>query len=225
MMNWGNRDGTLGRMTRNDPFVPDVEHHHAVQFYGDEASLFTTVATFLSEGLIVRQPAIVIATASHREPIVQHLCGRLIDCERALQKGQLVLLDAEDTLRLFMVDGMPDPKLFEQTIEPVIEGMLMDKTQTVIRAYGEMVDVLWKQGHSEAAIKLEILWNKLALKYRFALLCGYAMGNFYKQSKKMADVRAQHSHVVKHRAHVVPFTKKRGSARVPHASSPDSPSR
>lgn len=212
-------------MTRRGPVVPDVDHHHAVQFYGDEATLFATVATFLSEGLIARQPAIVIATAPHRDAIVQHLCGRLIDCERALQTGQLVLLDAEETLGLFMVDGGPDPKRFAQTIEPVIEGMLQDKTHTVIRAYGEMVDVLWKQGRADASIKLEILWNTLALKYRFALLCGYAMGNFYKQAKRMADVRAQHSHVVRAGAHVVPFTRTRGSARVPHASSPDTPPR
>jgi DcmR-like sensory protein len=212
-------------MSRNVRGIADVEHHHAVQFYRDEASLFSTVATFLSEGLIARQPAIVIATEAHRKAIVEHLCGRLIDCDSALRKGRLVLLDAEDTLGLFMIDGSPNPKLFAQAIEPVIEGMLVDKTQSVIRAYGEMVDVLWKRGESDTAIKLEILWNKLALKYRFALLCGYAMGSFYKQSKQMAEVRAQHSHVVKPHTHVVPFTRTRGSARVPHASSPDSPSR
>src|SRR6266550_5924189 len=111
-------------MARRVQGIPDVEHHHAVQFYGDESSLFTTVATFLSEGLIARQPAIVIGTASHKKAIVEHLCGRLIDCDVALQKGKLVLLDAEDTLRLFMVDGNPDPKLFAQTVEPVIEAML-----------------------------------------------------------------------------------------------------
>ena len=47
-------------------------------------------------------------------------------------------------------------------------------------AYGEMVDVLWKAGQDVAAIRLEMLWNKLAAMHDFALLCGYAMGNFYK---------------------------------------------
>jgi hypothetical protein len=208
-------------MTRTASEVPDVEHHHAVQFYGDDSSLFTTVATFLSEGLIARQPAIVVATATHRKAIVEHLCGRLIDCDRAVRNGQLALLDADETLALFMVDGSPDPRLFQETIGPVIEGMLSDKNQTVVRAYGDMVDVLWKQGQADAAIKLEILWNKLALKYRFALLCGYSMGNFYKQSK-LAHIRAQHSHVVEPGVNVVPFARPRGSDKVPHASSPAS---
>jgi hypothetical protein len=212
-------------MRRTSRATSDVKHHHAVQFYGDEHTLFTTVAAFLSEGLIAKQPAIVIATAPHREAIVEHLCGHLIDCERALRSGHLVLLDAEETLDLFMVGGSPDAKLFERTMSPVIEGMLDGKTRTVVRAYGEMVDVLWKQGQPDAAIKLEILWNKLALQYRFALLCGYAMGAFYKQAKQMADVCEHHSHVVKPGSHVVPFTRTRGSAKVPHASSPHSSSR
>jgi hypothetical protein len=70
-----------------------------------------------------------------------------------------------------------------------------------------MVDVLWKQGRSAAAIKLEILWNKLAMKYSFALLCGYAMGSFYKQTQHLDDVCALHSHVVATDRNVVPFER------------------
>ena len=41
---------------------PVHAHQHAVQFYGNEDALFTTVAGFLSEGLVAGQPAVVIAT-------------------------------------------------------------------------------------------------------------------------------------------------------------------
>lgn len=64
-----------------------------------------------------------------------------------------------------------------------------------IRAYGEMVDVLWKDGMTAAAIKLEILWNRLANTHDFSLLCGYAMGNFYKDAS-IDDVCHHHTHVV-----------------------------
>lgn len=184
-------------------------HHHAVQFYGTDKSLFVTVAGFLSEGLIADQPAIIIATAPHRQAILQHLCDRLIDCEHAIRNGDLVVLDADDTLALFMVGEEPSAALFERNVGRLIEQILGGRTNTVVRAYGEMVDVLWKQGRTEAAIKLEILWNKLALKYGFALLCGYAMGNFYKQSKLMDRVIEQHSHTLPHDSHVVPFRRKR----------------
>ena len=189
------------------PAVPH-SHHHAVQFYGNEESLFTTVATFLSEGLVTRQPAIVIATPAHRAAIEEHLCGRLIDCEQARRNGDLVMLDAEEMLGQFMIGDEPDPDLFEQNVGSVVKQVLDGRGPTIVRAYGEMVDVLWKQGRAEAAIKLEILWNKLALKYSFALLCGYAMGNFYKQARQLEDIRRQHTHVVGP-DNVVPFDPNR----------------
>ena len=179
-------------------------HHHAVKFYSDEESLYGTVANFLSEGLTTGQPALVIATPDHRDAICAHLSSRVIDCPKALKDGRLVLLDADDTLDLFMIDGMPDADLFERNVGMFVQQLLTDR-RTVIRAYGEMVDVLWKRQMPEAAIKLELLWNKLALKYQFALLCGYSMGNFYKQSKQMEDICAQHSHVVD--GCVVPFSR------------------
>ncbi len=187
--------------------VPTSNHHHAVQFYGTDKSLFVTVAGFLSEGIVSAQPAIVIATPDHRIAIEEHLADRLIDCEKARAEGELLFLDAEETLALFMVGDEPNPALFETSVGGVIEQAIAGRPRATIRAYGEMVDVLWKQGRSESAIKLEILWNKLAVKHNFALLCGYAMGSFYKQTKHLEDVAALHSHVVNDS--VVPFERKR----------------
>src|SRR5258705_6032173 len=123
-------------------------HHHAVKFYGTDDSLFTTVAGFLAEGLIARQPAIIIATPSHRGAIVEHLCDRLIDCGTAIRRGELLLLDAEDTLGLFMVRGLPDRELFERSVGRIVQQTLTGRPG-VMRAYGEIVDVLWKQGHTD----------------------------------------------------------------------------
>jgi DcmR-like sensory protein len=184
-------------------------HHHAVQFYGTDESLFTTVATFLSEGLVAGQPAIVIATAPHGAAIVEHLSGRLIDCDKAINTGDLLILDAHDVLDLFMRPDGPDAELFELHVGGVVNRAISGRTRTIVRAYGEMVDVLWKEGRSDAAIKLEILWNKLALKHNFALLCGYAMGSFYKQTKHLEDVCAHHTHVTVDDTNVVPFEAKR----------------
>lgn len=187
-------------------------HHHAVQFYGSDKSLFTTVAGFLSEGLVTGQPAIVIATESHREAIVEHLAARLIDVKEAQRVGDFLLLDAEQMLAKFIVDGSPDPKLFARHVGGVIEKMLKGRPRTIVRAYGEMVDVLWKDGRAEAAIMLEMFWNKLATKHGFALLCGYAMGSFYKQSKHFEQICEQHTHVIEAESTVLPFESKRRSA-------------
>jgi hypothetical protein len=176
---------------------PVYDHHHAVQFYGDDASLFTTVAGFLSQGFVDGHPAIVIATEAHRIAILNHLRERLIDVDKAQQMGSLIVLDAQKTLDLFMEDGVPDRERFEGSVGKLIAEVLDGREDRVlIRAYGEMVDVLWKQGKSDAAIRLEMLWNRLAQRHGFALLCGYSMGNFYKETKGFEDICRQHTHVV-----------------------------
>ena len=173
-------------------------HHHAVQFYSTDQSLIRTVAAFLAEGLFAGQPAVVVATPAHRVAIAEALMRRGANPQQALRSGDLIVLDAEATLDLFMVDGAPDPDLFEKNVGRLVEQALNGRDTVVVRAYGEMVDVLWKQGAADAAIQLEMLWNKLALKYSFALLCGYAMGSFYKQTQRLDEVIAQHTIVIPH---------------------------
>jgi hypothetical protein len=160
----------------------------------------------------------VIATSTHCSDIIAALGERLIDCVRALRHGDLILLDAEATLDLFMVGDRPNAELFEENVGRLMEQATNGR-RTPVRAYGEMVDVLWKQGRPEAAIKLEILWNMLAMKYRFTLLCGYAMGSFYKQTARLDEVIAQHTRVIGNDGSVVPFSGRRPSP--PPAASTD----
>ena len=104
--------------------------------------------------------------------------------------------EAGDTLlSQFMVDGMPSSALFKDAIGPVFEKACGRRRDCVVRAYGEMVDVLWKTGQTVAATRLEMLWNDLARSEAFSLLCGYAMGNFYKDAA-VEEICAQHSHVL-----------------------------
>jgi hypothetical protein len=182
--------------------------HHAVQFYGNDSSLFTTVAGFLSEGLVAGQPAVIIATEGQRTAIVEHLAARLIDVDQAQKNGDLVLLDAHDTLATFMIGDVPDQEAFEHHVGDVFARVLQGRQETGARAYGEMVNVLWKDGRADAAISVEMLWNKLAVKHEFALLCGYSMGNFYKQAEKLQEVYDQHTHVIE-ADNIVPFDPQR----------------
>ena len=182
------------------------QHHHAVQFYGSDESLFTTVGGFISEGLIAGQPAIVIATPPHTAAILQELSRRLIDVDHAKHIGDLVCLDAEETLATFMAGDTPNPGAFRKNVGDALTQMLAGRDRTAVRAYGEMVDVLWKKGSADAAIKLEILWNELACSHSFQLLCGYSMGNFFKQAEYYEKVCEQHTQVVPD-PKVIPFDR------------------
>ena len=148
---------------------------HAVRFYENRESLARIVGKFLGEGFLAGLPAIVIATPEHR--------GAIKHCRRP------------ETLSRFMVDGMPDAVRFKDAMIPLIELACRGRNDCVIRAYGEMVDVLWQAGQTAAAIRLEMLWNQLAQTHGFALLCGYSMGLFYKDVGQH-EVRQQPTHLV-----------------------------
>jgi hypothetical protein len=184
-------------------------HHHAVQFYGDDAELMKTAGAFLAEGVAAGEAIMVIATPAHRTMIEAALRGH-IDVDSARRLGDLVLLDAEETLATFMVHGMPSAALFRRVITDVIDQALRGRERTPIRAYGEMVDVLWKQGKTEAAIRLEVLWNDLATSRRFSLLCGYAIGNFFKQAH-IDSICEHHTHVHPHGQTVLQFPTNRSA--------------
>src|SRR5919109_3492914 len=142
--------------------VPGNPGHHAVQFYSDDTRLCLSVADFLADGLAAGQPTVVVATRDHRERLFDELTARRFDLTNLVQAGTLLVLDAQETLDKFMVDGHPDPAAFKEVVGAAIDRVCWFSGESVVRAYGEMVDVLWRRGESEAAIKLELLWNDLA---------------------------------------------------------------
>jgi hypothetical protein len=168
--------------------------HHAVQFYADDDFLTGVVARFLAEGLQSARPAVVIATPGHRTAITDELAARGVDVDGCVRAGALKLLDAEETLAQFMVNGVPDAARFKATVGAVLADVAGRPRPRIVRAYGEMVDVLWRAGHPEAAIQLEVLWNELAMTLDFALLCGYHQAHVTPLG--MVNVCNQHTHVL-----------------------------
>ncbi len=157
---------------------PSDRHEHLVQFYHDENELYDAVARFAATGLAAGEPVILIATGAHGGALVNRL--RLSGCrlDSASVTGQLTLLDAGDTLSKFVVGGEPDWEKFSSFVGGLIEKSREGRRQAQVRVYGEMVDLLWRDGNKQAAIRLEKLWNDLARLHRFSLLCAYAMSGF-----------------------------------------------
>ena len=182
-------------MNQDAKAVPGSGHFHAVRFYETRQSLCRMVAEFLGEGLIIGQPALVIATPEHGEGIVAELRARHFDTDKMTAAGDLLVLDAREVLSTFMEDGFPDAARFNLSVPAEIGRVRAGRINVTVRAYGEMVDLLWKDGFTTAAVRLEMLWNQLAMTHDFSLLCGYAMGNFYKDAA-VEDICRQHSHVV-----------------------------
>jgi MEDS: MEthanogen/methylotroph, DcmR Sensory domain len=144
---------------------------HCVRLYQELDDLAEAVAEYIGAGLARGEAAVVVATPEHRSAFLKRL-----DAREALSEGRLNLLDAERTLERFMANGMPQWNEFHRVIGGLIAELRLQFP--TVRAYGEMVDVLWQRGSREAAIRLEEYWNELGRLQTFSLLCAYRMSPF-----------------------------------------------
>jgi MEDS: MEthanogen/methylotroph, DcmR Sensory domain len=169
---------------------------HAVQVYDDVSELARSFATFVAAGFRNGEPAIALATAEHREAFVRELAQRGWDPAELERNGMLLFADAEETLDRFMRGEAPSADRFRRVIGALVDEAAARYPGRTIRAFGEMVDVLWRRGQREGAIALEELWNELAKTRSFALLCGYHLDVFEPgvQRDALPEVLRMHSH-------------------------------
>jgi PAS domain S-box-containing protein len=150
-------------------------HDHIVRFYEKDDFLLGEVSAFLSEGLQAGQAVIVIATPQHRADLEQRLHTVL-----GRARVRYTALDAATMLSKFMVNDWPEERRFEEVLGNVIRQEGRNGLRPV-RAFGEMVALLWADGKHEAAIRLEELWNDLSQTHSFSLFCGYPMKDFSRE--------------------------------------------
>lgn len=155
---------------------------HVVQFYGHDEELADRVAGYLLEALDAGGAAIVIATAAHRREFAARLTEAGADLAAAARRGAYLALDASDTMRAFMTAGRLDADAFDRVIGGLIgragrNGPGQAGGGRPVRAYGEMVALLWDAGLVNLAVELEEMWDALGRRHRFSLLCGYPAGS------------------------------------------------
>lgn len=150
---------------------------HSIQIYGNEDSFIDALEGFVSSGLRNRESVILISTAAHLHELEKRLRANWIDVDRARWEDRYIAVLAQETLSTFMVNGMPDEKLLIAAATPLVSRARGGGNRKM-RAFGEMVALLWAQGNSAAAIELETLWSKLQADDPFPIFCAYPHGGF-----------------------------------------------
>ncbi|PZS36884.1 MAG: hypothetical protein DLM58_00770 [Pseudonocardiales bacterium] len=144
---------------------------HLVHFYDGDSELIDTVGDYLADGIRAGDAAVIVATATHRIAFEAALTARGVNVAAARACGAYVVLDAEETLRQFLVADWPERIGFELVVRAAIRSAC--DTGRPVRVFGEMVALLWDAGHVYAAIELESLWNELGRQLTFTLMCAY----------------------------------------------------
>lgn len=171
---------------------------HIVQFYQEDDFLARGVSCYLSEGFQKGAAAVVIMTPPHWTRVREKLMNLGVPVGDLELQGRILVLDAQDTLASVLKDGAPDRGLFQTQVAERIRQSKLLTGDAEVRAYGEMVDLLWQEGRLEAAIELERLWNELIRDKRFSLLCAYKVDLWDSRlsERESRGIFHEHSHLI-----------------------------
>ena len=168
---------------------------HLVQIYADDCAFLDTLEGFVASGLFAGEGVVVIATSAHLSLLNRRLLKRGSSIARAMDSDQYLALDAEAMLSMFMSNGWPDEELFNNFVTGILSRA--KKGGRRVRAFGEMVAILWAQGNSGATVRLEHLWQELCEEQQFVLFCAYPKCGFTREtSESIKDICDKHSRVI-----------------------------
>jgi hypothetical protein len=156
--------------------VPPRAAVHGVQLFDQPDSLARTVAAFLLEGWQAGDTLLVVATGAHWTAIRDRLVAAGLPVAAAIDSGRLTVRDARQALDAFRRNERLDPLRFYGTIGQLVRALVARGPR--LRVFGEMVDLLAGAGHFGCAEQLEALWNGLAARRPFTLMCGYSAVTF-----------------------------------------------
>ncbi|HUR40494.1 MAG TPA: MEDS domain-containing protein [Verrucomicrobiae bacterium] len=168
---------------------------HLVQLYEQEGAFLDSLEGFVADGISRGESVIAIATASHLQALDARLAARGIPVEQARAEDRYIPLDAADTLSRFMVRNWPDEGLFRTLVADLLKRARAGERR--VRAFGEMVAIMWARGEHGATVNLEHLWHSLCKSEDFALFCAYPKSGFTQDAQSSIDqICASHSRVV-----------------------------
>lgn len=161
---------------------------HLIEVYKSETAFVDGLVEFASDGLATGEAFVMIATSDHRDAVERALWDR----GHELDADAFIAFDAEAMLTRIMVDGELDAQRFEAVI-----GAVLARASTggrPVRAFAEIVALLWMQGQHEAAMRIEQLWNPMLRRYPLSLFCACPrLGATREITEDFAHVCAAHS--------------------------------
>lgn len=156
----------------------DVSSEHVVQLFDTPESRSAAVGSFLAEGYLSGEPLLVVVSSSHWSRIKRQMEELGCAVEPGITDGRITALDAAATLAAFTDDGNLDAGKFEARVGEIVRRLSTRADGRRLRIYGEMVDLLVRDGSFDGAHELEELWCALSERTALTLFCAYTSSHF-----------------------------------------------
>jgi len=177
----------------------EARNHHEVDFYYDDQVLVADVTRFIGTVLKAGDGAIVVATESHREDLLRGLLAFGVNMSAASEEGRYVATDAANAISECVTDGRLDGGRLLAMLSGFITTTAKAATTEHPRValFGEGSNLLWAEGHAEAAVEAERIGTQLTEKYEVDILCGYALTGLQgeRDARVFEQICAEHSAV------------------------------
>lgn len=168
---------------------------HLLQIYQNDLTFLNTLEGFAGDGFMKGESVIILATQEHIDQLDARLTVHGFDLNELRERDQYITMEAEDCLSHFMVNNWPDENLFQIFISDILRRA--QENNRKVRAFGELVALLWANGHTGATVHLEILWHRLHSKNNFCLYCAYPQSGFTQNANASIDkIRQTHTKVI-----------------------------
>jgi len=168
---------------------------HLVQVYENEKIFLDTLEGFAGTGFLANDSVVIIATSKHLDALNSRLRSQGFDLNALIEADHYIPIDAQDLLSVLVVDGWIDENIFNSFITDIVNRAKQRNGK--VRAFGEMVAVLWAQGNCGATVQLENLWNQLHGKSPFTLFCAYPKTGFSQSANDSIEtICKQHAKVI-----------------------------
>ena len=172
---------------------------HLVQIYDNDKIFLDTLEGFTGSGFLAKETVVVIATAKHLDALNNRLSFQGFDLNALISSSRYIPVDANDLLATFLVDNWIDAAKFNSFIGSLIDRARSENNK--IRAFGEMVAILWERGLYSATIQLEKLWNELHSMSGFTLFCAYPRIGFTQSAgESIETICKEHAKIIDGRA-------------------------
>lgn len=158
---------------------------HEILFCHDEAALLDGLTRFIATALKAGNPALVLATESHQDRLLERLRAQGVPIDAAIQKGTYVSLDA---------DTAPDPIRFSEALKDLTEAASKaGQEHPCVAVFGERAGRLWAAGKTDEAIRFEQFGNELVKSYVIEILCAYRLPHGQEDDHALKTICAIHS--------------------------------